>query len=201
METNTTKKAGRPKKAVQNKVDNVKNEEVKEVKAKEVKRKEKLKLDDSIELEVKSNVFGQLIYINHKTGDETIWDNQGDIQVVTARDLKDMKAKQKAFYENNWISIVGSPDIDEDEYSVADIYDALQVTRYYKDYNIPEDLDEVFSWSVNELEEKLLKMPTSIRETIAIRANEKIKDGTLDSISKIKTIEEVLGCELASPED
>ena len=44
-------------------------------------------------------------------------------------------------------------------------------------------------------------MPATIRETIAVRANDKIKDGSLDSISKVKTLEEILGCELASPTD
>ena len=164
-------------------------------------KKQKLVLKDDDELLVKSNVFGGLLYINHKTGDETNWVDQGDIQPMSARDLKDMKAKQLSFFKENWISIIDSDDVDFDEYTINDIYDALQVGRYYKDTVIPNDLDEIFTWSIDEMKTKIKLMPVTIRETIIIRANDKIKDGTLDSISKVKAIEEVLGCELASPED
>lgn len=195
MEETTKKRPGRPKK--------VETETANKITEKVVSKPKKVKLSlkDDDELLVKSNVFGGLIYINHKTGDETNWVDQGDIQQMSVRDLKDMKAKQLSFFRENWISIVGSDDVDFDVYSINDIYDALQVGRYYKDTLIPEDLDEVFDWTVDEMKSKIKLMPVTIRETIIVRANDKIKDGSLDSISKVKAIEEVLGCELASPED
>ena len=44
-------------------------------------------------------------------------------------------------------------------------------------------------------------MSESVKRSAIIRANDKIKDGSLDSIKKVKLLEEVLGCELTSPED
>ena len=195
MEETIKKKAGRSKK-----IETLDTSKV-EQKIISKPKKQKLVLKDDDELLVKSNVFGGLLYINHKTGDETNWADQGDVQPMSARDLKDMKAKQLSFYTENWISIIDSDDVDFNVYTINDIYDALQVGRYYKDTVIPNDLDEIFTWSIDEMKTKIKLMPVTIRETIIIRANDKIKDGTLDSISKVKAIEEVLGCELASPED
>jgi hypothetical protein len=44
-------------------------------------------------------------------------------------------------------------------------------------------------------------MTQTIKESLIVHANELIKSGILDSISKVKSLEEVLNCELASPDD
>lgn len=165
--------------------------------------KKKLKLDDDVVISVKSNIFGKLIYINHKTGDETIWENMGDTQPLSVSDLRAMKAKQIMFFKENWITIdaIEDADSDYDDVEVSEIYDALQISQYYKDFICPDNLNVVFNWSVDEIKNKLPRMTRSVKESIAIRANELIKEGILDSISKLKAIEEVLGCELASSND
>lgn len=165
--------------------------------------KNKLKLDDDVVISVKSNVFGELIYINHKTGDETKWEKMGQTQPLTVGDLRAMKAKQLTFFKENWITIDGIEDADAnfENVEVDEIYDALQISQYYKDYICPDNLNVVFNWGVDEIKNKLPRMTKSVKESIAVRANELIKDGILDSISKLKALEEVLGCSLASPED
>ena len=108
----TKKKPGRPKKAVVN--DNVKdttNTTIETVK----KPKERLVMKDTDEVVVRSNVFGELIYINDRTGDQIIWENCEEEQVMSAKDVRDMKAKQQSFFKEGWISIVDSPDVDFDE--------------------------------------------------------------------------------------
>lgn len=199
--------AGRPKgtsttnKTVTTKtVTNTQNEE--KVAIKNI-TKSKLKLDDDVVISVKSNVFGELIYINHKTGDETKWDKMGQTQPLTVGDLRAMKAKQLTFFKENWITIDGIEDADTkfEDIEVDEIYDALQISQYYKDYICPENLNVVFNWSVDEIKNKLPRMTKSVKESIAVRANELIKEGILDSIAKLKAFEEVLGCSLASPED
>jgi hypothetical protein len=165
--------------------------------------KRRLKLDDDVLLSVKSNVFGRLVYINHKNSDETQWEEYGEIQPLSVGDLRAMKAKQPDFFKENWITIVGveSADDDYDNVDMSEIYDALMISQYYQKSECPNDLNEVFAWSVNEIKEKLPKMTSSVKTSIIIRANELIIDGSLDSISKVKAIEEALNCSLASPED
>lgn len=168
-----------------------------------VKDKKKLKLDDNVSILVASNIFGELIYVNHKTGDKYTWETMGDVQSLYVSDIRAMKSNQRKFLEENWIVITGIADT-SDEYENVDlteIYEALQISNYYKEFLCPSNLNDVFNWSVDEIRNKVSKMPTSTKETIAIRANELIKAGIIDSISKVKVLEEVIGCELASEDD
>lgn len=202
--------SGRPAK---NKVENIENKKlVENQKIKQMEEiivrdvaliKKKIKFSDDTLISVKSNVFGTLIYINHKTGDEVRWDNFGETQTLSVGDLRAMKAKQLAFYKENWIVFEGIEDSSEEyeDIDVQDIYDVLQVSQYYKDYLCPNDLNEVFNWTTTEMRNKIPRMTKSVREAIAIRANELITEGILDSMSKVKTLEEILNCQLASDDD
>lgn len=165
--------------------------------------KRRLRLDDYVLLSVKSNVFGRLIYINHKTNDETQWEEYGEIQPLSVGDLRAMKAKQPDFFKENWITIVGIESIDDDydDVDVEEIYEFLMISQYYKKSECPDDLNDIFGWSVDKIREKLPKMTSSVKTSIIIRANELIENGGLDSISKVKAIEEALNCTLTSPEN
>lgn len=191
------KKPGRPKK-IEN--DDVKTTTTIAMAPKTVEKK-RLVLSDLDELVVKSNVFGELIYINDRTGDQFIWENYGEEQTLTAKDIRDMKARQQMFFKEDWISIIDSHSVNMSEYTLKDIYDALQVGRYYDENVIAFELDDIFSMNEKEMRETIASMSDTIKRTVVIRANDKIKDGSLDSISKVKLLEEVLNCELASPED
>lgn len=191
------KKPGRPKK-IEN--DDVKTTTTIAIAPKTVEKK-RLVLSDLDELVVKSNVFGELIYINDRTGDQFIWENYGEEQTLTAKDIRDMKARQQMFFKEDWISIIDSHSVNMSEYTLKDIYDALQVGRYYDENVIAFELDDIFSMNEKEMRETIASMSDTIKRTVVIRANDKIKDGSLDSISKVKLLEEVLNCELASPED
>jgi hypothetical protein len=167
------------------------------------KDKKKLKLDDSVSILVSSNVFGLLTYVNHKTGDKYQWSRMGEIQSLYVSDIRAMKSNQQRFLEENWILIEGIADIDEayDDVELDDIYDALQISHYYNNRLCPKDIGEIFNWSASDIRAKVPKMNSSIKESLVVRGNELIKSGVLDSISKLKALEEVLGCELAAPEE
>jgi hypothetical protein len=197
--------AGRPANSTKTKTTNNTTTKEKIIAKEEVKNvtKKRLKFDDNVLISIKSNVFGKLIYINHKTGDKTVWENFGDTQPLSVADLRAMKGTQLSFFKENWITIECIEDADSEfnEVEPEEIYDALQITQYYKDYLCPQDINMVFNWSVNDIKNKVPRMTKSVKESIAIRANELIKEGILDSISKLKALEEVLGCNLASPDD
>ena len=201
--------AGRPKSTTVSKTTNNKTEDkkvvektVEKVETKNITKK-KLRLDDNVLISVKSNRFGELIYINHKTGDETRWENFGDVQPLSVGDLRAMKAKQLTFFKENWITIEGIEDADDDydDVEIEEIYEALQISQYYDEYLCPKDINKVFNWTTDEIKNKIPRMTKSVRESILVRANELIKLNILDSMSKVKALEEVLGCELTSPED
>ena len=194
----TKKRPGRPKKdVVNNNVKDTTNTNIETVK----KTKERLVMKDTDEVVVKSNVFGELIYINDRTGDQIIWENCNEEQVLSVRDIRDMKAKQHSFFKEGWISITDSPDVDFEEYTMKEVYDALQIGRYYNDNLVSFNIDDIFVMSEDALRKKISTMSEGIKRSIVVRANEKIMDGSLDSLKKVKLLEEVLGCELTSPED
>ncbi len=99
-----------------------------------------------------------------------------------------------------WI-IKGDTSGDFDEYTMKEVYDALQIGRYYNDSLVSFNMDDIFTMSEDALRKKVSTMSESVKRSAIIRANDKIKDGSLDSIKKVKLLEEVLGCELTSPED
>lgn len=190
-----------------------KNETVNEVKLEKVektkisktkvrKQKKKLVLTDTVPILVSNNLPNDLIYINHKSGDLYMWQG-GETQQLYVSDIRAMKSNQRKFLEENWISIEGISD-DDDMYAdveINDILEALQISHYYKDKLYPKNLSEIFNWKNDEIRLKVPKMPKSVKESIVIMANDFIKKGILDSISKVKGLEEALDCQLTSPDD
>lgn len=160
----------------------------------------KLKLDDAVTLLVTSNVFGELIYQNHKTGDEYRWKDLGDTQSLYVSDIRAMKITQKRFLEDNWIVITGIENPEEELASleIPALYEALQIAQYYRLPVNQEELDQIFALPNEALRTRLTNLSTTMKETIIIRANELIREGILDSISKVRVLEEVLNTELAS---
>lgn len=184
---------------VETKVENTQKEDTE---TKIISRKN-LKIGDDVILSVKSNVAGELIYINHKTGDEIHWAEYGDVQTLKAGDIRAMKAKQPRFLTENWIAVEGIEDADEnyEDVDIFEILEALGILQYYKDNFYPKNINEVFNWREEEMRNKIPSMPKTIKDTLIINANELISSGILDSMRKIKTLEEILGCELMSLND
>ena len=117
-------------------------------------------------------------------------------------DKKDVKDDTHWIFKENWITILGidSADDEYDDVTVEEIYDALMISQYYKS-DIPDDIGEIFNWTPDKIRETLPKLTSSMKTSVIIRANELIENGTLDSISRVKAIEESLNCVLASPKD
>ena len=161
--------------------------------------KKSVKLDDSVLVSVKSNTFGGLIYVNPRTGDKTEWNGCGDVQTLTMGDLRAMKGTQRAFFENQWIYIVGVDESGYDNVTAEDIYKNLMVTQYYKNILDPDNYVEMFSWEPHRIKEAVSMMSDGAKMNLVVAANTSIEDGVLDSLRKIQVLEECLGCELTKP--
>ena len=159
-----------------------------------------VRLDDGAIVNVKSNVFGELTYVDSRTREETKWDRCGSVQPMTFGALRSMKASQMAFFKNPWVIMTGFADENAEKYTAADIYKALFVTQYYKDLIEPSDYERVCSWTPEEIKQKVSLMSAESKANLVVALNIYIKKGILDSLKRIKTFEEVLGCELEMPE-
>lgn len=159
-----------------------------------------IKIDDHAIINVKSNVFGELIYIDKRTQEETKWSSCGSVQPMTFGALRNMKASSVSFYKNQWIIITGFADENADKYTPADIYKALFITQYYQNLVEPSDYRTVCSWTAEEIAEKVSLMSSESRANLAVALNTYIEKGFLDSLKRIRAFEEALGCDLKMPE-
>lgn len=146
---------------------------------------------------VKSGVQGGLVYVSRKNGYELHWDKYGSIEYMEYSELVAMKNGHKRFFEDNWIFFE-----DTEDFTAEDIYRALLVDKYYKFIINLDNIDDVFSYSVDDIETKIPNMSTGLKQTIASRAKELIDEGNpiLDSMTKIKAFEKALNCSFTSYE-
>lgn len=163
------------------------------------KKREKVRFDDSALIRVKSNTFGTLVYINRRTGDQTVWSHFGEEQVVTMADLRAMKATQNGFFSDNMIIITGCDDDRYEDVDPAEIYDALMVSKYYKNLLDPDKFGTLYSMSDDEIRERISLMSTNAKFNLVVALNGAISSGELDSLRKIRLFEDILGCDLADP--
>lgn len=176
-------------------------EEDGEVKKIDLKKTTSLKISDDTLVKVKSTFFGNLFFKNKKSGEVTEWDHAGDVQTMTMRDLRSMKAEQTAFFKNGWLLILGFADGEDCGANCADIYKNLMIAQYYENYIEPTDMREVCSWDINEIPEKIGMLSPEAKENLIVALNTYIKNGSLDSIKKIKAFEKALGYELLSMDE
>lgn len=142
-------------------------------------------------VEVRSCVYGELNY-HAPSGNHICWTNFDDLNWMTVSDLMEMRNSQRAFFEKNWIVLVGD--------NAAAVAQYLQIERYYKSINTTEDFDEIFTYDPEDVPAVIEKMSSSIKETVARRAYDLIKTGQLDSNKMISVLEETLGYDLKDPQ-
>ena len=158
--------------------------------------KKSVKLDDTVLINVKSNTYGTLFFQNPRTGDSTEWSHFGDVEQLTMGDLRAMKGTQRAFYENQWIYIVDVEDEGYEDVTADDICKALMVSQYYKNVLDPDNFDQIFAWPESKIRERVSMMGSGAKMNLMVAANTAINNGRLDSLKRIKVLEEILGCEL-----
>ena len=159
-------------------------------------KKKAVQIADRTMIKVKSIYYGQVNYKNKISGEQTIWENMGDIQLMSFGELRTMKAQQVRFFKDQWIMIVGVADGENCVATPAEICHALVIDQYYKNFINPEDFGTLCEASPDVIKERVSLMSDAAKDNLIVALNELIASGTLDSIKKIKAFEEVLGCEL-----
>lgn len=159
-------------------------------------KKKTVQIEDRTMIKVKSIYYGQVNYRNKRSGEQTIWENMGDIQLMPFGELRIMKAEQVGFFKNQWLMIVGVADGEKCTATPAEICHALVIDQYYKNFINPEDFGALCESSPDIIKERVSLMNDAAKDNLIVALNEFIANGTLDSIKKIKAFEEVLGCEL-----
>lgn len=142
-------------------------------------------IDPNMYVPVRNGFNGKLIYKSNKSGERYVWDKFGDELDMELRELRNAKTSYKVFFENNWFMI-------DDPEVIA----YLGVERYYKNALSYDEFDSLFGLKPEEIEEKIALLSKGQKASIAYRAKQLIKEGGIDSIKVINTLEKSLGIEL-----
>ena len=154
------------------------------------------KLNDTVTVNVQSNVFGELIYVDDRSGANVKWHEFGDVQPMSLGDLRVMRNTQRAFFSNNWIFVKEILDDGYEELTAEDVYKNLMVAQYYKDVLNPDNFNSIFRMDEDEMRVAVGRMSNGARMNLVVACNDAIRRGKLDSLRKIRVLEEILGCEL-----
>lgn len=151
---------------------------------KPVEMKRDFKDDDMIPCV--SVTVGLLLMQGQKTKDLYHWADMGSIQEVAYKDLVDEVRNNSAFvFEPRFI-------IQDDDFlakykAIADKYGELYT---------PQDIDYVLTLTPVALKDALSKMPLGTQEAVKNRAMKKINSGELDSVQRVRALDEYFGTDM-----
>lgn len=140
------------------------------------------KIDPDDYVSVRNNTMGTLIYISSRQmGYNVTWEEFGDEEMIKYGELQAMRNSQKRFFTDNWIYI------DDPE-----VVRALGVEKYYKHAVDPDSLRDLFELPVGQLRDRIAKMSDGMKDCIKRMAIHMYDAGELDSVSKMRVLEETL---------
>lgn len=188
-QTNTTTKAKSTTKkttdAVKKAEASAETVEVKETIAKE-KEPVKKTFKQSEGIPCRSVTNGIIIMEGIRSSMPYQWSGYGDVVDVEYRDLVAAAREKNGYLMNPWIVVMDDDFVAEFPF-LGDLY-----AKQYSN----NDLADVLRLSIPQMTEEIEKMPTNVKKTIEGMAATWIKDGTLDSVKKIKALDEILGTDL-----
>lgn len=173
---------------------------IKETGAATAKKKKAMPIQDSTLVKVKSNLFGRLYYVNAVTQEKIVWEQQGDIQVMTIAELRTMKQRQASYFKNQWLVILGVADDEACDASAEDICKYLIINQYYTNYFDQEGFKTAYEWNIAQIDERVPMLSQTAKENLIVALSGFVKDGRLDSRRQIKEFEKLLDCELEDHE-
>lgn len=150
-----------------------------------VKPKEKKVFQQNDGIMTTSITTGTLIMIGIKTGIVYTWADYGDQTEVEYADLvAAVRSSKDQVYKPYFI--IDDEDFLENYPNVSKIYE-----------NIPDSLEDVFRLSNDKFKKVISTLPEGARESLKSMAAKFIQSGELDSVAKIRAMDETFGCELS----
>lgn len=146
---------------------------------KEVQPKRKVKVENDRLIPVMNITAHGLVYLSRRTGAEWNWERYGDIEYVEMQELLTMRNSQRRFLDEPWILIM-----DEE------VVHYLGLEKMYEKMVHPDNIESVFKMNNEKFKEVLDSAPKGIAQLIVGRAVEKVANGELDSMYKIKLLNE-----------
>lgn len=135
---------------------------------------------------------GKLVYCSRRQmGYEVVWKHFMDLQYIELKELMAMRSSDVSFFSENWIAI-------DDEFEYKDeVMDKLRIKDMYKNMSNTGEFDRLLLLPIAEMVAKVTGMSKSLKESIASYTKECISNGSLDSLKRIKALEDAIGIKLS----
>lgn len=133
----------------------------------------------------RSVTYGELIVEGKKSKMTYSWANYGDVTPVEYGDLQALRSTRSNFLLRPRF-VIEDPELVEQWTELKPLYDKLEEA----------DVDDLFDLPIGRFRSRLEKAPAGIKQLVKNIASAKVMDGSLDSLAKIKAIDEILGTDL-----
>lgn len=148
-----------------------------------VTKTEKKSFNDTDKIPCVSITVGKLLMIGQKSGNVYRWTNMGEIEEVEYRDLMaEVRATSSFVFEPRFI-------VQDDDFLAQN--DTLLV-KYGQLYT-PADIEKVLTFPAEQLKATIKSMPLGAQNAVKDLANRKITSGELDSVQRVKALDEFFG--------
>ena len=163
--------------------DNIESVE-QEVKKPVAKTPRKYAPDDLIPC--RSVTYGELLLSAPKSKLLYSWANYNDVTEVEFQDLQALKSTRSNYLFRPRIVIEDEELVEQWSKDFKDMYS--KITHV--------DVEEIFDLPLGKFKTALKNAPKGVQQAVKNIAGEKIMNGSLDSLAKIKAIDDILGTDL-----
>ena len=134
----------------------------------------------------RSTTFGELLLTGPKSKLLYVWSNYNDTTDIPFQDLQALRSTRSSYLFRPRFIIEDEELVEQWSKDFGDMYKEIAHV----------DVEDLFKLPLNQFKAKLKKAPKGVQQAVKNIAGEKIMNGSLDSLSKIKAIDEILGTDL-----
>lgn len=160
------------------------NEVVEEVQKPVTKALRKFAPDDMITC--RSVTYGELLLTGPKSRLLYRWSNYNDTTEIPFQDLQALRSTKSSYLYRPRFIIEDEELLEQWSKDLKPIYDNI----------VDMDVEEILKLPIGKFKAALKKAPNGVQQAIKNIAGDMIMNGTLDSVQKIKAIDEILGTDL-----
>ena len=157
-----------------------------ELKTEQPVKKAKKKFEQTDYIMCRSVITGGLYLEGSKTKQVYTWTEYGDETEIEYRDLVPEVRQRTDF-------VFGPRVIVEDDDFIEEF---PQLKQFYAQYYSVKELGDILDLPVNQMAKKILELPKGAKDSIRNLAASKINTGQIDSVQKIKKLDEVFETDL-----
>ena len=134
----------------------------------------------------RSITYGELLMTGTKSKLMYVWANYNDVTEVEFQDLQALKSTRSSYLFRPRFVIEDEELVEQWSKDFKDMYGKI----------VSVDVEDMLNLPLGKFKAALKNAPKGVQQAVKNIAGEKIMDGSLDSLAKIKAIDEILNTDL-----